>query len=106
MSSTTCTCKNPMPSASNCHEFALKMIFNRGKYNWPMEVQIEFEKSDMSSNTDYFKKNWEEYHTQFAFHSLASNGAFQWVNFRGWLRANPDLINTKTYLEEFKKLEK
>ena len=57
MSSTTCTCKNPKPSASNCHEFALKMIFNRGKYNWPMEVQIEFEKSDMSNNTDYFKKN-------------------------------------------------
>ena len=60
----------------------------------------------MINNTDYFKKNWEEYHVQLAAPSLATNGSFEWDNFRGWLRANPDLINTKTYLEEFKKLEK
>ena len=106
MTSTVCTCKNAIPSAGNCHEVALKMIFNREKYNWSMKVQIEFEKADMSNNTDYFKKNWEEYHIQFAVHSLATNGAFEWVNFRSWLRANPEMINTNTYLEEFEKLEK
>ena len=43
MTSTACTCKNAIPSAGNCHELALKMIFNREKYNWSMKVQIEFD---------------------------------------------------------------
>ena len=68
-----------------------------------MEVQIKFEKADMVKNTDYFRKNWEEYHAQFTAHSLATNGVFEWDNFRRWLCANPNLINVKTYLEEFKK---
>ena len=70
-----------------------------------MEVQIKFEESDMSNNTDYFKKNLEEYHAQFSVHSLASNNAFEFVNFCGWLQSYPGLINIKKYLEKFKKIE-
>ena len=46
------------------------MIQNRVKYNWPLEVQIEFEKADLVNNTKYFKKNWDEYHEHFASHAL------------------------------------
>ena len=103
MSVTTHTCKNSKTSLNPYFDYAWKMICNREKYNWPMEVQIQFEKADMTDNTDYFKKNWEEYHVQFAAHSLTSNGVFEWDNFRRWLRENPDLINSKTYLQEFEK---
>ena len=100
---TTCNCKNPKKSLNPYFDYAWKMICEREKYNWPMEVQIQFEKADMANNTDYFKNNSEGYHAQFAAHSLAMNGVFEWDNFRRWLRANPNLINVKTYLEEFEK---
>ena len=106
MSVTTCNCKNPKKSLNPYFDYAWKMICEREKYNWPMEVQIQFEKADMANNTDYFKKNWDQYHEQFASHSLATNGVFEWNNFRRWLRANPNLINVKTYLEEFEKNQK
>ena len=103
MSVTTCNCKNPKKSLNPYFDYAWKMICEREKYNWPMEVQIQFEKADMANNTDYFKKNWDQYHEQFASHALITNGVSEWKNFHAWLEANPKITGEKEILEEFNK---
>ena len=103
MSVSGCTCKNPKSIVNIYVDFAWKMIQNRVKYNWPLEVQIEFEKADLVNNTKYFKKNWDEYREQSASHAFIANGVSEWGNFHAWLEANPNLTGVKEILEEFKK---
>ena len=100
---TECTCNIPKNSLNIYVDFAWKMIHDREKYNWPLKVQIEFEKADLVNNTKYFKKTWEEYHEQFASHALITNGVSGWENFHSWLEANTNLTGVKEILEEFQK---
>ena len=74
MSVTDCICMNRKSLVNIYFDFAWKMIQNREKCNWPLEVQIEFEKANLANNTEYFKKNWDEYREQFASHALYTNG--------------------------------
>ena len=73
---------------AECQEEEISRVFNQlqiGRQLLPFELQIEFENADLQADNEWFVNHWEKNKEGLIFHALASFGAFQWKNFRGWL---------------------
>lgn len=69
----------------------------------PFEVQMAFERAELAANNDWFKKAWPVYSQGMGGHALMSYPVFEWINFRAWLKANPETFATQWLLTLFKR---
>ena len=52
---------------------------------FPHDVQIAFERADLSSDRQWFQDHWNTWQEQMVMHALASYPVFEWAAFRAWL---------------------
>ena len=52
---------------------------------FPHEVQLAFERADLSSDRQWLRDNWVTWREQMLTHALASYPIFKWTAFRAWL---------------------